>query len=130
MQSTQRIAVVGAGISGLSSAWLLSQNHEVTLFEAGSYLGGHTNTVDVTLDGISHPVDTGFLVFNTHTYPNLCALFATLGIASTETEMSFAVSLEQPDLEVVGEQSGNCLRAKAEFAASGLLADAGRHPAL
>ena len=102
MQGAQRIAVVGAGISGLASAWLLSQKHEVTLFEAGAYLGGHTNTVDVTLDGVSHPVDTGFLVFNSTTYPNLVALFAHLGVASVETEMSFAVSLDQPDLEWSG----------------------------
>ena len=102
MSRSQRIAVVGAGISGLSSAWLLSQKHEVTLFESASYLGGHTNTVDVTLEGVTHPVDTGFLVFNTHTYPNLTALFAYLGVASTETEMSFAVSLEQPELEWSG----------------------------
>jgi predicted NAD/FAD-binding protein len=98
----QRIAVVGAGISGLASAWLLSRQYEVTLFEAGSYLGGHTNTVDVTLEGITHPVDTGFLVFNQKTYPNLIALFALLGVDSVETEMSFAVSLENPDLEWAG----------------------------
>ncbi len=98
----QRIAVVGAGISGLASAWLLSHQHEVTLFEAGSYLGGHSNTVDVTLDGKTHPVDTGFLVFNEKTYPNLIALFELLGVESVETEMSFAVSLEQPDLEWAG----------------------------
>jgi predicted NAD/FAD-binding protein len=119
MRGAQRIAVVGAGISGLSSAWLLSQKHEVTLFEAGSYLGGHTNTVEVTLDGVSHPVDTGFLVFNTTTYPNLVALFAHLGVASVETEMSFAVSLDQPDLEWSGSslatvfgQKRNLLRPK------------------
>ena len=69
MHSKQRIAVVGAGISGLASAWLLSREHDVTLFEAGSYLGGHTNTVDVTLDGKTHPVDTGFLVFNERHIP-------------------------------------------------------------
>lgn len=102
MRGSQRIAVVGSGISGLSSAWLLSQKHDVTLFEAGNYPGGHSNTVDVTLDGVSHPVDTGFLVFNAKTYPNLVALFAHLGVASVETEMSFAVSLEQPDLEWSG----------------------------
>lgn len=100
--SPQRIAVVGAGISGLATAWLLSRQHEVTLFEAGNYLGGHTNTVDVTLEGKSHPVDTGFLVFNEKTYPNLIALFALLGVDSVETEMSFSVSLENPDLEWAG----------------------------
>jgi predicted NAD/FAD-binding protein len=98
----QRIAVVGAGISGLASAWLLSRQYDVTLFEAGSYLGGHTNTVDVTVDGLTHPVDTGFLVFNERTYPNLIAMFALLGVDSVETEMSFAVSLQSPDLEWAG----------------------------
>jgi predicted NAD/FAD-binding protein len=98
----QRIAVVGAGISGLASAWLLSQRHAVTLYEAGTYLGGHTNTVDVSLEGVCHPVDTGFLVYNTHTYPHLTALFTHLGVASVETEMSFAVSLEEPGIEWAG----------------------------
>ncbi len=98
----QRIAVVGAGISGLASAWLLARRHEATLFEAGEYLGGHTNTVDVTLEGRTHPVDTGFLVFNEKTYPNLIALFDELGVDSVETEMSFAVSLETPNLEWAG----------------------------
>lgn len=98
----QRIAVVGAGISGLAAAWLLERHHTVTLFEAADYLGGHTNTVDVHLDGHSHPVDTGFLVFNERTYPNLLGLFAELGVDSVTTEMSFAVSLESPDLEWAG----------------------------
>lgn len=102
MSQKQRIAVVGAGISGLASAWLLSRQHDVTLFEAGSYLGGHSNTVDVTLEGKTHPVDTGFLVFNEKTYPNLIAMFEQLGVASVATEMSFAVSLENPDLEWAG----------------------------
>ncbi len=102
MRRRQRIAVVGAGISGLASAWLLGSRHDVTLFEAGDYLGGHTNTVDVTLEGRTHPVDTGFLVFNERTYPNLIAMFALLGVDSVETEMSFAVSLENPDLEWAG----------------------------
>jgi predicted NAD/FAD-binding protein len=102
MNRKQRIAVVGAGISGLASVWLLSREHDVTLFEAGAYLGGHTNTVDVTLEGRMHPVDTGFLVFNEKTYPNLIAMFSLLGVESVETEMSFAVSLENPDLEWAG----------------------------
>lgn len=99
---TQRIAVVGAGIAGLASAWLLNRSHRVTLFEADSRPGGHTNTVDVHLEGRSHPVDTGFLVFNDRTYPNLVALFSHLGVASVATEMSFAVSLDEPDLEWAG----------------------------
>jgi predicted NAD/FAD-binding protein len=98
----RRIAVVGAGISGLASAWLLSRRHEVTLYEAGHYLGGHTNTVDVTLEGIVHPVDTGFLVFNAHTYPNFTALLEHLGVESAATDMSFSVSLGEPDLEWAG----------------------------
>jgi predicted NAD/FAD-binding protein len=98
----QRIAVVGAGISGLASAWLLSRRYDVTLFEAGNYLGGHTNTVDVTVDGFTHPVDTGFLVFNERTYPNLIAMFALLGVDSVATEMSFAVRLRKPELEWAG----------------------------
>lgn len=98
----KRIAVVGSGISGLSAAWLLAQRHAVTLYEAAPRLGGHSNTVDVTLDGVSHPVDTGFLVFNHKTYPNLTALFANLGVDSVESEMSFAVSLEAPRLEWAG----------------------------
>ena len=97
-----RIAVVGSGIAGLSAAWLLAGRHQVTLFEANGYLGGHTNTVDVRLDGITHPVDTGFLVFNRRTYPNLCALFAHLGVESAPSEMSFAVSLRDRDLEWAG----------------------------
>ena len=89
-----KIAVVGSGISGLYSAWQLTQSgHEVSLFEANDYFGGHTNTVDVTLDGITHGVDTGFLVFNERTYPNLIALFKQLGINTTGSDMSFSVKL-------------------------------------
>ncbi|MEW8693640.1 MAG: FAD-dependent oxidoreductase, partial [Candidatus Thiodiazotropha endolucinida] len=87
-----KIAVIGSGISGLSAAWLLHDKHQVTLFEAADYLGGHTHTVDVTLEGKTHPVDTGFLVYNDLTYPNLIRLFDHLGIETHETEMSFSVS--------------------------------------
>ena len=98
-----RIAIVGAGIAGLGTAWLLSrQGHAVTLFEAGERLGGHTATVDVTLDGKTFPVDTGFLVFNDRTYPKLIALFDELGVASVASEMSFSCRVDRHRLEWAG----------------------------
>ena len=97
-----RIAVVGSGISGLSAAWLLSRRHQVTLFEADDRLGGHTHTVDVSLDGQTFPVDTGFLVFNHCTYPELTRLFDTLGVETVASDMSFSVKLDRPDLEWAG----------------------------
>ena len=97
-----KIAVVGSGISGLSAAWLLSSRHQVTLYESADYLGGHTNTVDVTLDGLTHPVDTGFLVHNDLTYPNLIRLFDHLGIETHATEMTFSVSQPERDIEWAG----------------------------
>lgn len=100
--SGSRIAVVGSGIAGLSAAWLLSGQHQVTLYESGSYFGGHSNTVDVTLEGMTYPVDTGFLVHNDLTYPNLIELFRTLGLAVHASDMSFGVSIDEPDIEWAG----------------------------
>lgn len=97
-----RIAVVGAGISGLSAAWLLAPDHEVVLYEANDYAGGHSNTVDVSLDGVTHPVDTGFLVHNDRTYPNLVRLFPLLKVATHPSEMTFSVSLPAADVEWAG----------------------------
>lgn len=98
----RRVAVVGSGIAGLSVAWRLADEAQVTLFEAGPYFGGHTHTVDLTLDGVTHGVDTGFLVFNERTYPRLIALFAELGVATTATDMSFSVQAPSLGLEWSG----------------------------
>jgi predicted NAD/FAD-binding protein len=98
-----RIAVVGSGISGLGAALRLTdRGHWVTLYEADDRLGGHSNAVDVNLEGITHPVDTGFLVFNERTYPRLLALFAELGVRTAVSDMSFSVSAGPHDFEWCG----------------------------
>jgi uncharacterized protein len=97
MTNPLKVAVVGSGISGLGVAHSLVGHAEVTLFESGSYFGGHTHTVNITLPTaqglVTHGVDTGFLVYNERTYPNLIALFAQLGVHTTKTEMSFSVKV-------------------------------------
>ncbi len=89
----RRVAVIGSGISGLSVAYGLAGRAQVTLFEAGAYFGGHTHTVDVTLDGHTHGVDTGFLVLNERTYPRLLRLFSELGVEIAKSDMSFSVQV-------------------------------------
>jgi uncharacterized protein len=98
----QRIAIIGSGISGLTAAYFLNHQHEVVLYEANSYLGGHTNTVDINVDGKTLAVDTGFLVFNDLTYPNLIAFFKELNVESYESDMSFGVSVNSGALEWAG----------------------------
>jgi predicted NAD/FAD-binding protein len=97
-----KIAIVGAGIAGNTAAYKLRAEHEVTVFEAANYIGGHTHTVDVELMGQRYAVDTGFIVFNDRTYPNFVALLAELGIESQPTSMSFSVSSELTGLEYNG----------------------------
>ncbi len=97
-----KIAVIGSGISGMSAAWLLSQRHEVTVFEAQRRLGGHSHTVEAPGPDGPLPVDMGFIVYNEASYPNLVALFDHLGVATKATDMSFAVSLDKGDLEYGG----------------------------
>jgi len=90
--SSLNVAVIGSGISGLYCAYRLGQaGHHVTLYEAADYFGGHTHTVDVTLDDVTYGVDTGFLVFNHQTYPNLVSLFDELNVETVPTEMTFSV---------------------------------------
>ncbi len=98
----KKIAIVGSGISGLSAAWLLHPHHSVTLFEKDDRLGGHANTVNCNLRGDSVDVDTGFIVFNPVNYPNLVQLFEQLEVETCDTEMTFAVSTNNGELEYNG----------------------------
>ena len=109
----KRIAVIGSGISGLSAAYHLRKQADVTLFEAGSYFGGHTHTVDVTLPSpqgmVTHGVDTGFLVFNERTYPGLIGLFAELQVQTSASDMSFSVQTPSASGQRTMEWSGSNL---------------------
>jgi uncharacterized protein len=96
------IAVIGTGIAGLACAWLLSSCHRVTVYESAERVGGHANTVEVATRAGRLPVDTGFIVYNETTYPNLTALFRHLGVKTQLSDMSFAVSLDAGRLEYAG----------------------------
>ncbi len=98
----QRIAVIGAGVSGLTAAWLLSEQHDVQIFEAGSYAGGHTNTEKVEAGGRVWPVNTGFIVYNDWTYPNFIKLMDRLGVKSEVSSMSFSVDCHASGLQYNG----------------------------
>ena len=98
----KRIAIIGSGISGLTCGYLLHKNHQITLFEANDYIGGHTHTVDVKVHSETQAIDTGFIVFNDWTYPNFIKLMAQLGVASQPTEMSFSVKNTAENLEYNG----------------------------
>jgi predicted NAD/FAD-binding protein len=97
-----RVAIVGAGIAGNTVAYHLRGEHDVTVFEAADYIGGHTHTVDVDVAGTRYAIDTGFIVFNDRTYPSFIALLDELGVASQPTSMSFSVSCERTGLEYNG----------------------------
>jgi uncharacterized protein len=103
------IAVIGTGISGLSAAWLLSSRHDVTVYEKSDRIGGHSNTVMASFGGQKIAVDTGFIVFNRTTYPNLTALFQYLDVPTRPSEMSLSVSLDDGELEYSGTGLGGLL---------------------
>jgi len=114
-----RIAIIGTGISGLGSAYLLNPDHEITVYEKAPRIGGHSRTVAVDYDGHAIPVDTGFIVFNRPNYPNLCGLFSHLGVPSHASDMTFAASIRDgwlewgaKDLGAVIGQRRNLLRPK------------------
>jgi predicted NAD/FAD-binding protein len=97
-----KVAVVGTGISGMAAAWLLAQRHEVTVYERADRVGGHSNTVPAGVGADAVPVDTGFIVYNERTYPNLTALFAHLDVPTAASSMSFSVSVDDGGFEYAG----------------------------
>ncbi len=120
----RRVAVIGSGISGLAAAYALSapgdrDAFDVSLFEAADYFGGHTHTVDVTLPGpngvVTHGVDTGFLVFNHRTYPQLLRLFGELSVETAASDMSFSVKLPEQDLEWSGSDLNTVFAQRANL---------------
>jgi uncharacterized protein len=111
----KRIAVVGSGISGASAAWALSPENHVTLYEAAPKAGGHTATVTIDYDGTDIAVDTGFIVYNEHNYPNLTALFAHLEVKTQASDMGFAMSLDDGKLEWSGTSYASLFAQKSNL---------------
>ncbi len=99
---SKRIAIIGSGISGLTCAYLLHKKFDITLYESGDYIGGHTATKQVTVNGQNYAIDTGFIVYNDWTYPNFIKLMEQLGVATQPTEMSFSVSNRPRNFEYNG----------------------------
>ena len=97
-----KIAIIESGISGLTAAYYLNQQHDVGVFEAADRIGGHTATVDINHQGRDYAIDTGFIVFNDWTYPNFIEMMDELGVQSQPTEMSFSVRSESSGIEYGG----------------------------
>lgn len=98
----KKIAIIGSGIAGMSAAWLLNRSHDITLFEAGGHIGGHSNTVNAGSSERPLPVDTGFIVYNEMNYPNLVALFDHLSVPTKASNMTFAASIDAGKFEYSG----------------------------
>ena len=113
--SAQKIAIVGSGISGLTAAYLLNKEHDVTVFEASDYIGGHTHTVPLTLDGQSIKVDTGFIVCNDRNYPNFLKFMNKLNVKIQPTEMSFSVRNNAMNLEYNGHNLSTLFSQRRNF---------------
>ncbi len=113
--SVKSIGIVGGGIGGLGAAWLLDARYEVTLLERNAYVGGHSNTLEVTDPRGDFPVDTGFMVFNRRNYPLLSALFGYLGVPTYPTSMSFAASLEDGRVEYGGDNLNTLFGARSNL---------------
>lgn len=111
----KRIAVIGSGISGLTSAWLLRDKYEIHLYEAGDYLGGHTQTNDIEVQGKTYPVNSGFIVYNDWTYPNFIKLMERLSVASEASDMSFSVKCERTNMEYNGHTLNSLFAQRLNF---------------
>ncbi|MDA0207319.1 MAG: FAD-dependent oxidoreductase [Acidobacteria bacterium] len=110
-----RVAIIGSGVSGLTAARGLHRTHEITVFEAAPYVGGHVNTVDVDLGDERHSIDTGFIVFNEKNYPNFTQLLNDLDVASKPTSMSFSVRCDQTGLEYNGTSINHLFAQRTNF---------------
>lgn len=110
-----KMAIIGSGISGLTCAHYLHKQHDITLFEANDYIGGHTATVDVEVASGQYAIDTGFIVFNDRTYPNFQRLMSEIGISGQETEMSFSVHNDESGLEYNGHSVASLFAQKRNF---------------
>ncbi|HAS61534.1 MAG TPA: FAD-dependent oxidoreductase, partial [Vibrio sp.] len=97
-----KIAIIGTGISGLTCGYYLNKHHDITLFEANNYIGGHTATVEIELEGQFYSVDTGFIVYNDRTYPRFIKMMNEVGVEGLATQMSFSVSNKANGLEYNG----------------------------
>ena len=110
-----KIAIIGSGISGLTCGYYLHQEHDITVFEANDYIGGHTATVDVSIENQSYSVDTGFIVYNDRTYPNFIEMMNEIGVTGTPTQMSFSVSNQSNGLEYNGHTLSTLFAQKRNF---------------
>ena len=124
---TMRIAIIGTGISGLVTAHLLHEKHDLTLYEANDYVGGHTATKDVAIRGETYAVDTGFIVFNPERYPNFVKLLGKLGVAWKPSIMSFSVTVGVHGTRIPAEYTGLALRPAREPLQAVVLAHGARY---